>query len=526
MRPHRTVLRAGVLALLILVLNGCALLDAILIQIGLERGIVESRVGPNASLVLRPGQCTPFTNPVPPDASIPHTWESGDAFDLHGPPPWLSVSTSRGAGTPTRRLCVTADAPAVTRVVVPYSYVRSTTIGEAGLALYTGQLFISTVLGGFTVNPTATPSTIVDGDDTTLRANISEGVPPFVIAWTPRVRVVNETLDTTEADPRETTTFTVTVSDATGTTVSGTVTVTVLHPPRVSIGASPPRNGGWEPGTVVHLSTSVADGVPPFTYAWTPATGLDDATRPDPTFTTPAAGVPGVDYVVTVTDANGQQGSSFINVRGIAPLTVSPAATPDTIGPGQSTQLRANATADCCTLIYQWSGPGLSATDIEDPVATPPGTTTYTVTVTDIRGRVETASVTVTVVGPDLAVTLVDSVDPVGQNRLLIYTATVTNVGTLPATGVMFVETLPLRIETSGGAASQGTCSTTFPTGTIRVACDLGTIAPGASATVTLSGFTFGIGPVTNTATVTLNEVDVDPANNTATQTTTFLPGF
>ena len=83
---------------------------------------------------------------------------------------------------------------------------------------------------------------------------------------------------------------------------------------------------------------------------------------------------------------------------------------------------------------------------------------------------------------------------------------------------------MPNTIESSGATASQGTCSTSFSP-VILVTCNLGTIAAGSSATVTLAGFTFGTGTITNTATVTLNEMDANPANNTATATTTFTSG-
>ena len=58
---------------------------------------------------------------------------------------------------------------------------------------------------------------------------------------------------------------------------------------------------------------------------------------------------------------------------------------------------------------------------------------------------------------------------------------------------------------------SQGTCDST-------VKCTMGTIAPGASATiilVTKTGAT--VGQATNTVTVTSSSPDPDPTNNTAT---------
>src|SRR5262249_20791214 len=171
----------------------------------------------------------------------------------------------------------------------------------------------------------ADPPGISSFGQSTLAANISGGAPPYTVLWTPAGTLATATAPTTLAFPNDTTTYTVRVTDATGVTVTGAVTLSVG--PLVDIDADPPRNAGWDPGTRVHLSTRVTHGNPPFTYSWSPATGLDDPTRPDPSFTTPPVGTPLFDYTVTVTDAAGLRGSSFINVRARPPLTVNPQAT-------------------------------------------------------------------------------------------------------------------------------------------------------------------------------------------------------
>src|SRR5207302_481402 len=63
---------------------------------------------------------------------------------------------------------------------------------------------------------------------------------------------------------------------------------------------------------------------------------------------------------------------------------------------------------------------------------------------------------------------------------------------------------------------SQGSC-----TGTSIVVCNLGTLANAARATITIVVRPTSTGTITNTARVTANEVDPNPANNTATQVTT-----
>ena len=124
----------------------------------------------------------------------------------------------------------------------------------------------------------------------------------------------------------------------------------------------------------------------------------------------------------------------------------------------------------------------------------------------------------------DLSVTKTDSPDPVTVRSNVTYTVTVTNSGPATATGVTLVDRLPDAVFVSV-SATQGTCARD---GKGRrdgvVTCDLGSLAPGASATVTIVVTTSREGTIANTATVRANEPDADRADNTATEETTVLP--
>src|SRR5437879_3529439 len=120
------------------------------------------------------------------------------------------------------------------------------------------------------------------------------------------------------------------------------------------------------------------------------------------------------------------------------------------------------------------------------------------------------------VVQADVSLTKTAPPDPVSVGSNLTYTITVTNNGPDSATGVMVSDPLPPNATFVSATPSQGSC-----TGTSIVVCNLGPLANAARATITIVVRPTSTGTITNTARVTANEVDPNPANNTATQVTT-----
>jgi uncharacterized repeat protein (TIGR01451 family) len=158
--------------------------------------------------------------------------------------------------------------------------------------------------------------------------------------------------------------------------------------------------------------------------------------------------------------------------------------------------------------IVAWGNNGLGALNV--PPAALSG-------VTDVAAGAShnLAIVTAGAAGADLSVMMVDAPNPVIVGSPLSYTVTVTNLGPGSATGVALSDVLPAGV-TFGSATAP--CSA--PVGG-TVACNLGVLASGGSATVVIVVTPNAAGAITNTASVSAGGVDPNTANNTAARGTT-----
>ncbi len=119
----------------------------------------------------------------------------------------------------------------------------------------------------------------------------------------------------------------------------------------------------------------------------------------------------------------------------------------------------------------------------------------------------------------DLAITKSDDPDPVIAGTQLTYDLTVTNNGPCDATGATLQDTLPAGVTYVSCTPSQGTCSHAGGS----VTANLGNVANSGNATVqivvTVNSNTSG--SVTNSATVSSDQTDLDPGNNSTSENTT-----
>ncbi|MBL0230570.1 MAG: DUF11 domain-containing protein [Moraxellaceae bacterium] len=117
----------------------------------------------------------------------------------------------------------------------------------------------------------------------------------------------------------------------------------------------------------------------------------------------------------------------------------------------------------------------------------------------------------------DIMVNQTDSPDPVPSGGTLTYTINVANNGPDDATGVVLTDTIPASSTFVSRSTTKGTCS-----GTTTVTCNIGALANGESATVTIVVTApTTAGTISNTADATRNEPDSNALNDSDTDATT-----
>ncbi|MFD0279673.1 hypothetical protein ACFVHB_38075 [Kitasatospora sp. NPDC127111] len=122
----------------------------------------------------------------------------------------------------------------------------------------------------------------------------------------------------------------------------------------------------------------------------------------------------------------------------------------------------------------------------------------------------------------DLAVAIGATPEPVAGGANLTYTVTVRNNGPTSAEEVALTDALPANGRFVSATAGTGSCVTPPVGSTDSVKCTIGTLASGATATVTVvvKALNTGPGGITNTARATSTTPDPATDNNTVTITT------
>jgi len=240
------------------------------------------------------------------------------------------------------------------------------------------------------------------------------------------------------------------------------------------------------------------------------------------TKTGPAAVAPGTDITYTVTVANaGPSDAATVQLTDTVPTGTTFVSANQTSGPVFLCVSPAVGATGTITCTIASLAAGASATfDFTmhvEPAST--GTITNTANVTSpttdpAPGNGTAASpALVSPATTDLSITKTANGARFSANANVTYTITATNNGPAVGTNVVVTDTIPAGTAFVSATPSQGSCS-----GTTTVTCNLGVLLPSTSATIALVlTMPATLGPIDNTATVTSDNADSDPSNNSAT---------
>lgn len=157
---------------------------------------------------------------------------------------------------------------------------------------------IITVTVNHTLNVHACNDVYITGStNVKLYVNVTGGVAPYSYSWTPEETLDDASVYNPTANTLTTTTYTVTVNDSDNNSASDVVTVYIIEPLTVDAGVDQTINLGESKNLVI----AVSGGVAPYSYSWSPAESLSNATICNPKATPELT----TEYIITVTDDQG-----------------------------------------------------------------------------------------------------------------------------------------------------------------------------------------------------------------------------
>ncbi|MFL5752588.1 MAG: gliding motility-associated C-terminal domain-containing protein, partial [Bacteroidia bacterium] len=249
-----------------------------------------------------------------------------------------------------------------------------------------------------------------------VQLNASAGGNAY--SWSPVAGLSSATIANPLASPANTTTYTLTLTDANNCTGIDSVLVKVNQLPNANAGA----DTAFCAGGSVNLAASGGGA-----YSWSPAAGLSSSTVSNPS-ANPA--VP-TTYTLTVTDAVGCADIDSITIN-INALPVVDAGNYQLVCYNSSTQLSASGAVN-----YNWSpATGLSSATVFNPTTTLTANVTYTVTGTDASGCSNTDTITVAVRNAVFVDAGVNTPICVGASTTLNATPGANSYSWLPLTGL------------------------------------------------------------------------------------------
>lgn len=215
------------------------------------------------------------------------------------------------------------------------------------------------------------------GSDGAIVATPAGGTPPYAFLWSPTG------LTTASISGRTAGTYNIRVTDSKGCQII--VPYTITQPAALAITLSK-TNVSCYNGTDGTITAAVTGGTGPYSYSWSPSGGTSAT----------ATGLALGTYTVTVTDANGCSKTGSTSLTQPTAIVLTMTTTPETCDYSNNGTATVHNSGGTPGYTYSWS-PGGATTATATGLASG---TAYTVTVTDSKGCMSTATANVTQPAP------------------------------------------------------------------------------------------------------------------------------
>jgi len=216
-------------------------------------------------------------------------------------------------------------------------------------------------------------------------------------------------------------------------------------------------------------------------------------------------------YTIAITN-NGSQPATVVNMTDTLPADVTYVSASSTKGTCNHSGNQVTCAIGAMAVDQQ-----VTVTIIVTPTTVGTITNTATVSCNETASVTATQDTNVLAASADLAVTKIDSPDPVYAGENLTYTIDITNSGPSTASNVTMIDVLPAGVTYVSASSTKGTCSHSGG----QVICIIDTMDVSESATVTIIVTPTTPGSISNSVMVYGSENDPDISNNTAAQDTT-----
>ena len=273
---------------------------------------------------------------------------------------------------------------------LPYTYLWTpggqTTATATGLSVGTYTITVTDANGcsgtSTAIITAINPPVVKDSLQTNEKCNggssgsatvaVSGGTLPYTYLWNPGGQT------TASVSGLSAGTYTVTVHDANGCITTTTVTITQPAPVTGTATSTGVLCNGGSTGTA---TVTASGGTAPYTYVWNPG-GQTTAT---------VSGLSAGTYTVTITDNNGCTGTASVTVTQPAPVTANVSNVTDPKCNGGQGSATVSASGGTAPFTYLWNPGGYTTATVSTLSAG-----TYTITVTDNNGCIQTTTVTIT----------------------------------------------------------------------------------------------------------------------------------